>query len=59
MIMLLTFVWIREACGTVEASFYLVAQVIGAIVASTAVAFLLGHGSSPATSTVSAAQVRT
>ena len=50
-------VWIRGACGPVEASFYLAAQVIGAIVASIAVAFLLGHGSSPAASTVSAAQV--
>jgi aquaporin Z len=50
-------VWIRGACGTLEASFYLVAQVIGAIVASIAVTFLLGHGSSPAVSTVSAAQV--
>src|ERR1700692_2434389 len=57
MIMLLTFVWIRGACGTVEASFYLVAQVIGAIVASLAASFLLGHGSSPAASTVTAAQV--
>src|ERR1700738_4931059 len=36
-------VWIRGACG--------------ALVASIAVAFLLGHGSSPAASTVSAAQV--
>jgi aquaporin Z len=50
-------VWIRGACGTVEASFYLVAQVIGAIVASIAVAFLLGHGSSPAPSTVTVAPV--
>jgi aquaporin Z len=50
-------VWIRGACGTVEASFYLVAQVIGAIVASIAVAFLLGHGSSPTASAVSAAPV--
>jgi aquaporin Z len=50
-------VWIRGACGTVEASLYLVAQVIGALVASIAVAFLLGHGSSPAASTVTAAQV--
>jgi len=31
--------------------------VIGAIVASLAAAFLLGHGSSPGTSTVTAAQV--
>ena len=43
-------VWIRGACGIVEASFYLVAQVIGAIVASIAVVFLLDHGSSPAAS---------
>jgi aquaporin Z len=51
-------VWIRGACSTVEASLYLVAQVIGALVASLAVAFLLlGHGSSPAASTVTAAQV--
>ena len=50
-------VWIRGACSTLEASFYLVAQVIGAIVASLAAAFLLGHGSSPAASTVPAAQV--
>jgi aquaporin Z len=49
--------WIRGACSIVEASFYLVAQVIGAIVASLAAAFLLGHGSSPAASTVTAAQV--
>src|ERR1700740_2692687 len=32
-------VWIRGACGIVEASFYLVAQVVGAIVASIAVLF--------------------
>src|SRR6266403_2765016 len=50
-------VWIRGACSTLEASFYLVAQVIGAIVASIAVAFLLGHGSSPTASAVSAAPV--
>jgi aquaporin Z len=50
-------VWIRGACSTVEAGFYLVAQVIGAIVASLAAVFLLGHGSSPAASTVSVAQV--
>jgi aquaporin Z len=50
-------VWIRGACSTVEAGFYLVAQVTGAIVASTAVAFLFGHGFSPAASTVSPAQV--
>jgi len=48
-------VWIRGACGTLEASFYLVAQVIGAIVASIAVTFLLGHGSAPAPSTVTTA----
>jgi aquaporin Z len=50
-------VWIRGACGPVEAGFYLVAQVIGAIVAAIAVAFLLGHGSSPAASSVLPAQV--
>src|SRR5258708_16406516 len=50
-------VWIRGACGTLEAGFYLVAQVIGAIVAALAAAFLLGHGSSPAASTVTVAQV--
>jgi aquaporin Z len=50
-------VWIRGACSTLEASFYLVAQVIGAIVASLAAMFLLGHGSSPAASTATAAQV--
>ena len=50
-------VWIRGACTTLEASFYLVAQVIGAIVASLAAAFLFGHGSSPAASTVTATQV--
>jgi aquaporin Z len=50
-------VWIRGACTTLEASFYLVAQVIGAIVGSLAAAFLFGHGSSPAASTVTATQV--
>jgi aquaporin Z len=50
-------VWIRGACSTLDASFYLVAQVIGAIVASLAAASLLGHGSSPAPSTVTVAQV--
>jgi aquaporin Z len=50
-------VWIRGACTTREAGLYLVAQVIGAISASLVVAFLLGHGSSPAASTVTAAQV--
>jgi aquaporin Z len=49
--------WIRGACSAVEAGFYLVAQVIGAIVASIAVVFLLGHGSSPAASTATAAQI--
>src|SRR3981189_946636 len=34
-------VWIRGACSTVQASFYLFAQVIGAIAASIAVSFLL------------------
>jgi aquaporin Z len=50
-------VWIRGACSTVEAGFYLVAQVIGAIVASLAAVFLLGHGSSSTASTVTVAQV--
>jgi aquaporin Z len=50
-------VWVRGACSTIEASFYVVAQVIGAIVASLAAGFLLGHGSAPAASTVTAAQV--
>ena len=50
-------VWIRGACSTLEAGFYLVAQVIGAIVAALGAAFLLGHGSSPAASTVTVAQV--
>src|SRR3981081_1841200 len=48
-------VWIRGACTTLEAGFYLVAQVIGAIVASLAAGFLLGHGSSPAASTATVA----
>ena len=50
-------VWVRGACSTIEAGFYVVAQVIGAIVASLAAGFLLGHGSAPAASTVTAAQV--
>jgi aquaporin Z len=50
-------VWIRGACSAVQASFYLVAQVIGAIASSIAVSFLFGHASSPAVSTVSPAQV--
>jgi len=41
-------VWIRGACSALEAGFYLVAQVLGAIVAALAAGFLLGHGSSPA-----------
>jgi aquaporin Z len=49
-------VWIRGACTTREAGFYLVAQAIGAIVAALAAGFLLGHGS-PAASTATAAQV--
>src|SRR5258708_10046522 len=49
-------VWIRGACSALEAGFYLVAQVLGAIVAALAAGFLLGHGSSPAASTVTAAQ---
>src|ERR1700716_3138418 len=50
-------VWIRGACSGLEAGFYLVAQVLGAIVAALAAGFLLGHGASPAASTVTAAQV--
>jgi aquaporin Z len=50
-------VWIRGACTTLEASSYLFAQVIGAMVASLAATFLLGHGSAPAASSVTAAQV--
>src|ERR1700721_4473486 len=50
-------VWIRGACSALEAGFYLVAQVIGAIVAALAAGFLLGHGSSPAASTVTATHV--
>src|SRR5258708_33197103 len=50
-------VWIRGACTALEAGFYLVAQAIGAIVAALAAGFLLGHGSSPAASTATAAQV--
>jgi aquaporin Z len=49
-------VWIRGACSALEAGFYLIAQVIGAIIAALAAAFLLGHGS-PAASTVTVAQV--
>src|ERR1700747_217825 len=49
--------WIRGACSTVEAGVYLVAPAIGGIVASIAGVFLLGHGSSPAASTVTAAQI--
>src|ERR1700730_9785140 len=50
-------VWIRGACTTREAGFYLIAQVIGAIAAALAAGFLLGHGSSPAASTATTAQV--
>ncbi|HZC34486.1 MAG TPA: aquaporin [Chthoniobacterales bacterium] len=50
-------VWIRGACSAFEAGSYLLAQVIGAIVASLAAGFLLGHGSAPAASTATAAQV--
>src|ERR1700731_1493109 len=50
-------VWIRGACSALEASLYIVAQVIGAIVAALAAGFLLGHGSSPAASTLTAAHV--
>src|ERR1700726_1971446 len=50
-------VWIRGACTSREAGFYLIAQVIGAIAAALAAGFLLGHGSSPAASTATTAQV--
>src|ERR1700747_3517664 len=50
-------VWIRGACSILEAGFYLVAQVLGAIGAALAAEFLLGHGSSPAASSVTAVQV--
>src|SRR5260221_11048004 len=48
--------WIRGACGTLEAGFYLVGQGFGAIVAALAPAFLLGPGASPAASTATGAQ---
>ena len=48
---------LRGACSTLDASTYRVAQLLGAIVASIAVAFLFGHGSPPAEPTVSPAQV--
>src|SRR5258705_11925569 len=50
-------VWIRGACTALEAGFYLLAQVIGAIVAALAAGFLFGHSSSPAASTATTAQV--
>jgi aquaporin Z len=50
-------VWVRGACSTLDASFYLSAQVIGAILASLAAGFLLGHGSLPAASTATVFQV--
>jgi aquaporin Z len=50
-------VWIRGACTAREAGFYLIAQVIGAIVAALAAGFLLGHGATPGASTATAAQV--
>ena len=50
-------VWIRGACTTREAGFYLVAQVMGAVVAALAAGFLFGHGSTPGASTATAAQV--
>jgi hypothetical protein len=37
-------VWICGACGRLEASFHLVAQVMGAIVAALAAGFLPCHG---------------
>src|SRR3981081_3873554 len=48
-------VWIRGACSTVEASFYFVTPEVGGICAATAGRFLLGHGSTPAASAVTAA----
>jgi aquaporin Z len=50
-------VWIRRACSGLEAAFYLVAQVLGAVVAALAAEFLLGHASSPVASTATAVQV--
>jgi hypothetical protein len=50
-------VWIRGACSRLEASFYFVAQGIGAIVAALVAGFHLGHGPSPAASMVTPAQL--
>jgi aquaporin Z len=50
-------VWIRGACTSREAGFYLLAQLIGAVVAALAAGFLLGHGSTVGASTATAAQV--
>src|ERR1700745_2013255 len=41
-------VWIRGACTGVEAGSYVVAQVIGAVVASVAVPVLFGHAGAAA-----------
>jgi hypothetical protein len=50
-------VWICGACGRLEASFHLVAQVMGAIIAAPAAGFLPVMVLSPAASTVTPAQV--
>jgi hypothetical protein len=50
-------VWICGACGSLEASFYLVAQAMGTIVAALAAGFLPVMFLSPAASTVRPAQV--
>src|SRR3979490_2868744 len=50
-------IWIRSACISLEASFYLFAPVIRAIVASLAAALLFGCAGCPAASRVTANQV--
>jgi hypothetical protein len=50
-------VWIRGACRSLEASFYFVAQGIGAIVAALVGGLHLGPGPSPAASTVTPTRV--
>jgi hypothetical protein len=50
-------VWICGVGGSLEASFYLVAQVLGAIVAALAAGFLPVMVLSPAASTVTPAEV--
>ena len=49
-------VWIRGMCSGVEAAFYVVAQVIGAVVAAIVVPVLFGHSATPGT-TASTVQV--